>query len=88
MALQRIIKQSIILKQIERPTPFAFPIMIDSLGRERLTTETMEERVARMTRPYNLDDIDEPAEKKATKKVTGRKRGFQYWALQAKIFRK
>jgi len=76
MALQRIIKQSIVLKQIERPTPFAFPIMIDSLGRERLTTETMEERVARMTRPYSPDDIDEPVEKKTTRKVTGGKRGF------------
>ena len=76
IALQRIVKQSIVLKQIERPTPFAFPIMIDSLGRERLTTETMEERVARMTRPYNLDDIDEPVGKKATRKITGRKRGF------------
>ena len=46
-ALQRIIKQSIVLKEINRPTPFAFPIMVDSLGRERLTTETMEERIAK-----------------------------------------
>jgi len=48
-ALQRIIKQSIILKEIYQPTPFAFPIMVDSLGRERLTTETMEERIAKLT---------------------------------------
>lgn len=48
-ALQRIIKQSIVLKEIYQPTPFAFPIMVDSLGRERLTTETMEERIAKLT---------------------------------------
>lgn len=54
-ALQRIVTQNIILKQIDRPTPFAFPIMVDSLGRERLTTETMEERVARLTQPSDYD---------------------------------
>ncbi|HWD88720.1 MAG TPA: ligase-associated DNA damage response DEXH box helicase [Mucilaginibacter sp.] len=48
-ALQRIGKQSIVLKEIHQPTPFAFPIMVDSLGRERLTTETMEERIAKLT---------------------------------------
>jgi ATP-dependent Lhr-like helicase len=57
-ALQRISKQNIILKQIERPTPFAFPIMVDSLGRERLTTETMEERIAKMARPYGAEGLD------------------------------
>src|SRR3569833_1235655 len=56
MALQRIVTQNIILKQIDRPTPFAFPIMVDSLGRERLTTETKEERIARLTRPYDPDE--------------------------------
>ncbi|MDO3629092.1 ligase-associated DNA damage response DEXH box helicase [Mucilaginibacter sp. BT774] len=55
-ALQRIVKQNIILKQIYRPTPFAFPIMVDSLGRERLTTETLEERIARLTKPYDFDE--------------------------------
>jgi len=76
MALQRIIKQSIVLKQIERPTPFAFPIMIDSLGRERLTTETLEERVARMTRPYNLDNLDQSENGETMKKGVNRKRDF------------
>ena len=55
-ALQRIVTQNIILKQIDRPTPFAFPIMVDSLGRERLTTETLEERIARLTKPYDFDE--------------------------------
>ena len=56
-ALQRIGKQNIILKIIERPTPFAFPIMVDSLGRERLTTEPLEERIARMARDYGAEGV-------------------------------
>ena len=63
-ALQRIVTQNIILKQIDRPTPFAFPIMVDSLGRERLTTETLEERIARLTKTYNgFDDQPKKQEK-------------------------
>jgi ATP-dependent Lhr-like helicase len=75
-ALQRIVTQTIILKEIDRPTPFAFPIMIDSLGRERLTTETLEERIARMTRPYDMESIDEPESKKFNRKNKPSKRGF------------
>ncbi|MDB5022309.1 MAG: ATP-dependent helicase Lhr and Lhr-like helicase [Mucilaginibacter sp.] len=75
-ALQRIIKQNIILKQIDQPTPFAFPIMVDSLGRERLTTETMEERVARMIRPYDLQGTDKPQNKITAGKSRTGKRGF------------
>lgn len=75
-ALQRIIKQNIILKQIDQPTPFAFPIMVDSLGRERLTTETMEERIARMIKPYDLEGIDKPQNKTTAGKVRAGKRGF------------
>jgi ATP-dependent Lhr-like helicase len=73
-ALQRIVKQTIVLKQIERPTPFAFPIMVDSLGRERLTTETLEERIKRMSKPYDLAEPDKPV----SGKVKGRamKRGL------------
>jgi DNA ligase-associated DEXH box helicase len=53
-ALQRISKQTVILKRIERPTPFAFPIMVDSL-REKLTTESLEDRVAKMARQYKVE---------------------------------
>jgi ATP-dependent Lhr-like helicase len=77
MALQRIIKQSIILKTIERPTPFAFPIMVDSLGREKLTTETLEERVAKMARQYGADLGGEQTEKPRSRKIgMVRKKGF------------
>ncbi|MGN6397801.1 MAG: ligase-associated DNA damage response DEXH box helicase [Mucilaginibacter sp.] len=80
MALQRIVTQNIILKTIGRPTPFAFPIMVDSLGRERLTTETLEERIAKMARQYGADEVWEEAEKSESRKqrkpgIT-RKKGF------------
>jgi ATP-dependent Lhr-like helicase len=78
-ALQRIIKQNIILKNIERPTPFAFPIMVDSLGRERLTTEPLEERIAKMARRYGaeLPEKGESRERpKVRKQGAVRKRGL------------
>ncbi len=80
MALQRIIKQTIILKTIDRPTPFAFPIMVDSLGRERLTTETLEERIAKMARQYGADEVWEKSENmnagKPRKPGITRRKGF------------
>lgn len=80
-ALQRISKQTIILKQIDRPTPFAFPIMVDSLGREKLTTETMEERVAKMAKQYGAEGVktkqrdEEKSPVKFSAKLV-RKKGF------------
>ncbi len=53
-ALQRISSQTVIIKEIDRPTPFAFPIMVDSL-REKLTTESLEERVTKMARDYDVE---------------------------------
>jgi ATP-dependent Lhr-like helicase len=76
LALQRISKQSIILKHIERPTPFAFPIMVDSLGRERLTTETLEERITKMIRPFSPEEIDRSQNSSTIKKGIRRKRGY------------
>ncbi len=46
--LQRINHQKIIITRPEKPTPFAFPIMVDRL-RDRMSTESIEERVKRMT---------------------------------------
>ncbi|MBS1529817.1 MAG: ligase-associated DNA damage response DEXH box helicase [Bacteroidetes bacterium] len=67
-ALQRIEKQSIVLKEIHQPTPFAFPIMVDSLGRERLTTETMEERIAKLTVTGTLERREKNPKDGFTKK--------------------
>lgn len=50
-ALKRIGKLKVIITQSSKPTPFAFPIMVDRL-REKLTTESLEERVAKMTSTY------------------------------------
>ncbi|MEM9298907.1 MAG: DNA ligase-associated DEXH box helicase, partial [Bacteroidota bacterium] len=47
-ALQRINQQKIVVKEPEKPTPFAFPIMVDRLSRDRLTSESMEDRVNKM----------------------------------------
>lgn len=52
-ALRRIENQKIVIKILDRPSPFSFPILVDSLGRERLSTETLEERVAKMRLQYS-----------------------------------
>ncbi|MEJ7693809.1 ligase-associated DNA damage response DEXH box helicase [Daejeonella sp.] len=54
-ALQRIQRLKVVITESKRPTPFAFPILVDSLGREKLITETLEERVAKMTLMYEKD---------------------------------
>jgi len=50
-ALERIARQKIVIKYPDRPTPFAFPIMVDRL-REKLTSEKLEDRVRRMMVRY------------------------------------
>lgn len=47
-ALDRINTQHIVIRQPEKPTPFAFPIMVDGL-REKMSSETMAQRIAKMT---------------------------------------
>jgi ATP-dependent Lhr-like helicase len=51
-ALQRIQNLRVVITDSERPTPFAFPILVDGLGREKFITETLEERVAKMSLIY------------------------------------
>lgn len=46
-ALQRIHHQKIIITEPEKPTPFAFPIMVDRM-REKLTSEKLEDRIRKM----------------------------------------
>jgi ATP-dependent Lhr-like helicase len=46
-ALKKIQSQEVVLKETERFTPFAFPIMVDRL-RERLSSENLIDRVQRM----------------------------------------
>jgi len=76
-ALQRIQTQNIILKTVERPTPFAFPIMVDSLGRERFTTESLEDRIGKMARQYGAEGVSVTESKKKERKPgVVRKKGF------------
>ncbi len=46
-ALERINQQKIILTYPEKPTPFAFPIMVDRT-REKLSSEKLEDRIRKM----------------------------------------
>ena len=46
-AMERINRQTITIKHIRKPTPFAFPIMVDRL-REKLTSEKLEDRIKKM----------------------------------------
>lgn len=51
LALERIERQEVVWKQCEKPTPFSFPIITDRL-RERLSSETLAERIKKMTANY------------------------------------
>jgi ATP-dependent helicase Lhr and Lhr-like helicase len=75
-ALQRIARQNIILKKVYQPTPFAFPIMVDSLGRERLTTESLEDRIAKMAKPYAIKEFDRQPDRTRENKSKMRRRGL------------
>ncbi|MFC3683105.1 ligase-associated DNA damage response DEXH box helicase [Hydrogenophaga luteola] len=46
-ALRRMARQSLVLKDLARPTPFAFPLMVERL-REKLSNESVADRIARM----------------------------------------
>ncbi|MEJ8849435.1 ligase-associated DNA damage response DEXH box helicase [Variovorax rhizosphaerae] len=46
-SLARIATQQLVLKALARPTPFAFPLMVE-LFREKLSNESVADRIARM----------------------------------------
>jgi ATP-dependent Lhr-like helicase len=50
-ALDRIAHQKIVITHPDKPTPFAFPIMVDGM-REKLTSEKLEDRIKRMAIQY------------------------------------
>lgn len=54
-ALERIESQQIVWRQCQKPTPFSFPIITDRL-RERLSSETLAERIKKMTAAYTKFD--------------------------------
>ena len=54
-ALDRIASQKIVIKATAKPTPFAFPVMVDRL-REQLTSEKVEDRIQKMIKQYSDAD--------------------------------
>ncbi|MFM7193234.1 MAG: DNA ligase-associated DEXH box helicase, partial [Bacteroidota bacterium] len=51
MALERINRQKIVLRKPSRPTPFAFPVMVDRL-REKMSSEQVMDRIKRLSVDY------------------------------------
>jgi ATP-dependent helicase Lhr and Lhr-like helicase len=51
-ALERIGKQKIIITYPDKPTPFAFPIIVDRLSRDKLTSEQLKDRIQKMVVKY------------------------------------
>lgn len=47
--LTDLAQRSVVWRDIERPTPFAFPLMVERL-RETMSTEKLDERIARLVR--------------------------------------
>lgn len=47
-AMERIASQTIVLNYIEKPSPFSFPIMVDRLNREKLSSEKLEDKIRKM----------------------------------------
>lgn len=54
-AMQRAAGKRLIIRHCTRLTPFAFPIMVDSLSREMLSNERIEKRIERMLREATQD---------------------------------
>ncbi len=48
-ALGRINKQKLVFSYPKQATPFAFPIIVDSLSRDKLSSESIEDRIKKMT---------------------------------------
>ncbi len=49
-ALERLGRSTIVLREIERPTPFAVPLLVDRL-REKVSSETLADRVRKLLAP-------------------------------------
>jgi ATP-dependent helicase Lhr and Lhr-like helicase len=48
LAFKRINTQKIIIKTLEKPSPFCFPILVDGLNRDKFSNEDRELRIQRM----------------------------------------
>ena len=48
LAFTRINTQKIVIKTMERPSPFCFPILVDGLSRDKFSNEDREARIQKM----------------------------------------
>lgn len=48
MAFTRINSQKIVIKTLEKPSPFCFPILVDGLSRDKFSNEDREARIQKM----------------------------------------
>lgn len=55
LAFERINEQKVLISTIDKPSPFSFPIMVDRLSREKLSSESMEARVKKMKLELEAD---------------------------------
>ena len=53
-SLESMAAQQLVIKPIARPTPFSFPLMVERL-REKLSNESMADRIARMVQQLEKD---------------------------------
>ena len=53
-SLGRMAAQKLVIKPLARPTPFSFPLMVERL-REKLSNESMADRIARMVQQLEQD---------------------------------
>ena len=53
-SLQRMAAQQLVIKTVASPTPFSFPLMVERL-REKLSNESMADRIARMVQQLEKD---------------------------------
>lgn len=47
-AIRRVNSQRIVLKEVQKPTPFAFPILVSLIRRQKLSTEEVTDRILKM----------------------------------------
>jgi ATP-dependent Lhr-like helicase len=58
LALERISQQEIVVVKLERPTPLCFPILVDRLNRDRISSESVDARIARLLKNHNFENLD------------------------------
>ena len=56
-AIRRINEQEIVLKNTERPTPFAFPILVDSIRRHSISNEKLGDQIAKFQLHFDKSDL-------------------------------